>query len=490
MRYVGAGSGHPANRIGWAAVLVGRYGSESKVRPRMILGLLIGLLTFLCTSCGRAPLSSPTASRNSPAYQEALNSAPTGPVDPSLFNALTVTNVQGALSLTWIPAPNMGNQAGLPHRLVRLKPGAALTGTNQAFRLAAIGVGYPTESQAGSVPLTFYTPAGRPMTPAQKDRLGLTPWQLKDHEPEANFPALVLFFGDTNRPPGYYSPIGLFDARTYADLTSGFGYSQVGKQSLGRLTLHPRLWHATPMKLILNVELNGRVTRDLAVASRARVKIPGGQVMLVGIWNGLANSWSSSGSRMTMRLQPAAGKSRCVAVLATLPTGLAVHTEFLDSEKRVIRNQGGGSAGNIRLVDLSTNAAAVRWARFTVYTNQYHVVLPLPPLPDLPLSNRKVRDLFQVRVPRVHFEYEFQLRQFISDVTEMNFVYGLTNVIPPQYFPATFTNTTPLALLDQYRRFLPVGYRFVVDPPKHQIRVELTKFAAFWRWLKQRLHLH
>jgi hypothetical protein len=214
-------------------------------------------------------------------------------------------------------------------------------------------------------------------------------------------------------------------------------------------------------------------------------------MLLLGIWDGESSSWSTSGgggsSPETMKVQLKSNdeKPHAVAAMVTSPRGLAVHLEFLNAGRKVIADGGGGTSGSFRLTGIGTNAAAVKWVRWTVYTNHHRVIVLLPPLPNLPPENQNLADLAQVRIPRARFADEYQLRQFLGEVTQMSFNYSLTNVIPAQNFPASFTNTSPAELLGTYRRWLPSGYVFVFDPPKNEIRVELTKPMKAWLRLKQ-----
>ena len=155
--------------------------------------------------------------------------------------------------------------------------------------------------------------------------------------------------------------------------------------------------------------------------------VPGGEVKLLGIWDGSSHSWSSSSdtksglSTLRLDLRSSEKETNAVAAFVTEPRRLAV-----------------------RIVGLRGRAADVKQVRFIVFTNHHRVVLPLPPIPNLPAEYQNVDNLFNVRIPQLNIEREYEFRQLLEETTQMKFAhtswqdYILTNL-----FPMLRTNVPP-----------------------------------------------
>ncbi len=380
-----------------------------------------------------------------------------------------------------------------------------MEGAGASFEVVALaaagpGISKATTNQDKTIPLDCFAPDGRRLSADELKALGFRKWELSEQNIGSSsgvdnaFPKLRISLGSIKQPPGYYSFVGLFDARTKKSLVNGSSYSGITTNQLGHVTVHPRVWHATPMEMVLDVELDGKVVVETNATAGIRVAVPGGEVKLLGVWDSDLNSWSSSsgGARglatLQIGLQHGEAETNAVALFVTEPPKLAVHVELLDERGRELPGNGGGTDGGIRMVRMRGWAADAKGVRFTVYTNHHRVVCELPPILNLPAVGQPVANLFDVRIPDVQIRNEYQLREVIGNVTEMNFAYPpFGDTMPTSLFPMNFTNVTPARLLVEYDRYLTNGYGVIVDEKKNEIRVEPTRFEQVKRWIQRKL---
>jgi hypothetical protein len=88
----------------------------------------------------------------------------------------------------------------------------------------------------------------------------------------------------------------------------------------------------------------------------------------------------------------------------------------------------------------------------------------------------------------VNFGREYELREFVADLTQMKFSYpSIGDTMPTNLFPMTLTNVTPAEVLTLYRRNITNTFTVVVDAQKQEIRVEPTMFEKARRWVMQKL---
>jgi len=451
------------------------------------------------------PYSSPTALRDTNDYARAISPVAPGALNLQALDHVSLTQDGESLLLTMPFSGAEDANDGFEHAVRRLKPGEKLEGAGAAFEMVAFAASGPgiskiTTNKDKTVPLDCFAPDGRRLAADELKALGFRKWELSESSIGSSsgvdyaFPNLRISLGSIKEPPGYYTVVGLFDARTKRSLVSGFSYSGIASNQLGHINVHPRAWHATPMELVLDVHMDGKVVIETNVIPGMRVAVPGGELKLLGVRDGHANSWSSTGgsaktpATMQINLRPRDGETNAVALFVTEPTKLAVQIDLLDGEGRLLPSDGGGTGGLVRFVGCRGVAAEVKRARFTVFTNHHRVVCDLPPIPNLPNTTKPVANLFDVAIPRVQIQQEYQLRDVIGNMTQMTFVYPpFGDTMPAGLFPLDFTNITPAQLLVEYAGYLTNGYGVVVDEKKNEIRVEPTQFEKLKRWIKQKL---
>jgi len=259
--------------------------------------------------------------------------------------------------------------------------------------------------------------------------------------------------------------------------------------------LRPRAWHATPMKLLVDLELDGKSTLETNVEKGMTVALAGGAVRFLGVWEGSVSSTSTGGGSTPgvqtsrVRFQQRENQTNATALFLTEPPGLAVQIEMLDEQGKELPGAGGGSSGSLREVGFRGFVEEAKQMRLTVFTNHYLVLIELPPVPGLPVMSAG-SNLFDTPIPLARADHEYQLREFIGDSTQMRFPYPSGgDQLPTNLFPLTLTNVTPGDLLTFYRRNMTNFDTLVVDERKLEIRVEPTPLEKAKRWVKQKLRL-
>lgn len=465
-----------------------------------------GLTALVMVGCKPKPYSSPTALRDTNAFFKAISPGAPAPLSPTALDQFTAS-MDGSTLVITRPAGSGNTEPndGFFHTVKRLTAGGKLEGDGAAFEMLAFSVSGPGISPAPTnnnrnVPLDFFAPDGKILSQEQLKQLGFKKWHLTEYVGDGrqnywdSFPELKVWFGSSKQPPGYFSPVGCFDAQTGCSLVSGYSYSQISSSGPGSVELRTRAWHAAPIDLVMDVQLDGKFVVQTNATAGMTVSLPGGLIRLLGIWEGDRNSWSSqsgSGGLETMRLtlNQAEGKTNAMAIFVAEPPELAIQCELLDAQGKEFPGRGGGTAGGFRMTALEGRVEDVQWVRFTVYTNHHRVVLRIPPVPKLP-SGQSVANLFEVPIPLVTFNRQYELRDYIGSITQMKFQYpSLGDNMPTNLFPMTVTNTTPAELLTLYRRNITNTMTVVVDQKKQEIRLEPTLWEKALRWVKQKLKL-
>jgi hypothetical protein len=477
------------------------------VFPKRIQYAAACVLLLTLVACDRPPHSSPTALRDTNAYFKAMSP----PAPPRALNVQALDQVSVTLEGQTLVATYPGNWSsgdesdGFGHSLVRLKPGEKLEGADATFEMVAFAVSGPGLSKAMTnrehfVRLDHFAPDGKPLDADALKKLGLKKWDLEEYDYSSGggldygFPKLKVRLGSVQRRPGHISPVGLFDARTRCAMNSGSGTWQIYSNSLGGVEMRVHAWHATPLELVLDVELDGKVVVETNAIPEMRVTLPGGEVKMLGLWDGSSHSWSSTGgsardpASMRIDLQRRDKETNALALFVSEPRQLAVHIDLLDGRGRILESSGGGSGSGLRVAGIRGRAEDVKKVRFTVYTNHHRVVLLLPPLPNLPPEYLHVDNLFETRLPQIRINYEYEFQRAIEQATQMKFKYSSwLPSMPTNLFPMLRTNVTPTELLMEYRRHLTNTCTVVVDEQKNEIRVEPTQAEKIKQWLKKKL---
>ncbi|MEY4387825.1 MAG: hypothetical protein RLY20_3108 [Verrucomicrobiota bacterium] len=466
--------------------------------------LCLGAAAFV--GCERAPYSSPTALRDTNDYFKAISPPLPRPLDLQALDQISLI-FDGETIAATVPYDwnSRGDGDGFQHAVDHLSLGQWLSGDGASIGPIAYAASVPAKSRDEAVVLEYFAPDGKPLGVTALSELGLKKLDWVEYDKFSKrgigeaFPKLRIVLGSTKQPPGFFRPVGLFDASTKRPLVSSWGmssweYAQIRTNAPGDLTTRVRACHGTPLELVLDVELGGKLVVETNLTPDMRVAMPGGEVRFLGLWGGALYSRGISHGRApkdseTIRfvLRGAGQGTGALALFVTEPRGLAVHIDLLNGNGAVLGSGADGFCG-VRDVRARSRAEDVRAVRLTVFTNHHHAVYTLPPIPNLLPENRAVGNLFDVKIPFVRVGDDYEFRQVIQEATLMEFSYvDWQNGLPKNLLPMVRTNVTAGQLLMEYRRNLTNTCAVVVDEKKNEIRIEPTQAEKIKRWLRQKL---
>lgn len=443
--------------------------------------------------------SNPAAPRtNFPSWQMRrdfrASKAPTLPTN--LFASITVEHATNDFQI-WAPGPlSMPSEADYEpltvHHANREEPIHIDGGT---VRLAFIGTGYATSPKTNAdwsfeIPATFYTPALRPVSREKTTSV------IPDYEgmlgTQGDFPSARFYFTHSNLPPFKNMRFSAFDARTGVSLTQGYGYSSLTNVFWYQPTI--RLWHQTPIELVVTIATGPSQTYTLPPQTGAHLIYPGGALKLLTAspieFGGQGSRSDGRTNHITFR---AAKPSRfhpgpnASFIFYGWPHGsLQGELEFYNHAGEKLKPHNSGSSGNILHLRVPGHPDDIKEIRFTHFPQLHRLIFTISELPGLPEENRHVQNLFDVRIPMMHFDYEYAFQDNLAQLLQMSH-----STLPLTFstsFPTTRTNITPRELFHELGSlFSDPDRRLTADPRKHSIEARPHPIPALIERLKKKL---
>ena len=150
--------------------------------------------------------------------------------------------------------------------------------------------------------------------------------------------------------------------------------------------------------------------------------------------------------------------------------GAPVEVEVWGKNGKKLQGGNAGTSGNLMKVTVDGFADDIEEVRLKYYTKKYRVIFTIPELPGLPEQNRGVKNLFEVHVPYMNLQYEYDFQHGISKLLQMEQSHFALN-FPNAYFPSVRSNTTPRELFLEMEGLLAnKDSQLVADPVKNEIR--------------------
>jgi hypothetical protein len=161
-------------------------------------------------------------------------------------------------------------------------------------------------------------------------------------------------------------------------------------------------------------------------------------------------------------------------VFAHNPPASSLPFDFigLGPKDKVLPGGGGGSSGNLFVMQVQAPRESVQKARLKFFPAVKQLVFHLPEIPGLPTENRGVQNLFKVRIPYVRVNGEYELREIIESTVQLRFGPSVAFNPPPGYFPHVFTNQTAENLLAENLQYLPDRRHVKVNMATEEILLE------------------
>jgi hypothetical protein len=128
--------------------------------------------------------------------------------------------------------------------------------------------------------------------------------------------------------------------------------------------------------------------------------------------------------------------------------------------------------------------------RFRFSPKFRQLVFRIDSIPGLPAENQNVDNLFDVRIPWIEINSDGHAISVVTDVTQMEWKWGIVFETRPGAFPKSFENTTPRKILDYVRANSNIERIWTdpEDPLKIQHRVPEEKggwFEGIAQWLSE-----
>jgi hypothetical protein len=312
---------------------------------------------------------------------------------------------------------------------------------------------------------------------------------------DGGFPASQFVFVCSNLANIKTLKFQAFDARTHAQLASGYSSSTFTNGFYYGTTL--QLWHQTPIELVATVAAGPVKTFTILAKEGAELKYPEGQLKLLLISDENLGHWRSQSdgrtNTMTFNLGRETGywgsRKSTSFLFHSWPQGgsIPIDFEFVDENGKTITGLGAGSSGNFLMVRAEADREQIKEVRVKYYSNKHRLIYTIPELPGLPEQNRNIENLFDVRIPYMYMRYEWDFQYGIGNLLQMEQQhFALT--FPNGYFPTFRTNTTPRELFLEMESLLSnQDQQLVADPVKNEIRLRKHPLWAAIEAVKKKL---
>ena len=445
---------------------------------------------------------SPTANRPSAAGHLADLRLPTPmsvtpPADP--FAGLTITDnkAEHKLEITIADVPENEFKPAFDVFEAKKVEDWVVTPAGRV-RLVAIGVADPAAvpDDERYAPVTYYRPTDLTELALEdlpiKQRMARVYIQSNQIEPSFRF---VFELDGFDQPDaiGY----DIYDAATEVGLSSGYGWSTVDDSAYVEMDLP--VWHGPAIELAMDLAHGPVIAHEIQATPgeywrhgplhvevlRRLDKEPGGmysQGTNDGRYHGRIHYRDDDSSSTQLN-------GLLVGILPRRNIG-GLDLDLVDADGNPIRDRAHVYAGEVRYLAGEVAANEIAALRVKWRPHFKRLIWRVPALPVVGAANRGVTDLAQVRIAQAAFERQWQLQNFIEDALQIDVDHSniRSHFKPPAgYFPVTFEDTTPGAILDDYLRHvaIPPDHRAVLDQATMTLTVKPTWYGKLRAWLDQ-----
>jgi hypothetical protein len=258
-----------------------------------------------------------------------------------------------------------------------------------------------------------------------------------------------------------------FDARTHQSLAGG--YSWGGGSGKYHVEIDLELWHSAPIALVADIAFGPPQIIEFPARVGERVGYPGGELRLVVMAKGMdQRSTTRTSDKLILRVQPRTynrDETTTCFVFACLPRAhqAPLDIEILDVEGEALQSQGGGTSGLFVEKTVLGDVSDAETVRVKFYPDRKRLIFHLREIPGLPPENQEVGNLFDVRIPYVQIRSDYDFRDLVSSLTQME-VKGNSPPNQNSFGPMSFENVTVRDLVQEYARLYGPGYEAQIDP--------------------------
>ena len=423
----------------------------------IFLLLLAGSAAVWMWMTGGRIHSSPTATRTDRTY--ALTHAPaTSIIIPTNSFSISTRDTQQGIDISIAGAPPANEALRLAAgKILRADASQIAKIDDGSVRLDWIAMAYAAPSTNFDYSISLSGKLfGRDLKPLSTETVQSISRYERSLNFEGEFPTWKFHFVSSNLPGCIAFQFNVFDARTHYSLTSGTSWWS--DENAFYFSSPLRLWHQTPVEIMTTVAIGPQQIYSMSAREGAEIRYPGGLLRVVAITEHEISSWSSGGggasttNTLSLQYRPRTEDSpaRSTIVFYSWPFGfhLPAELEFVGKDGAVLKTHGGGGSGEMKMVQVTASPGEIETIRVKHYPNFYRLIFTLPELPGLPEENRHVEDLFDVHIPYMRFQYEYEYQKTIADLVQLQFDhFALT--FPNGHFPLVRANTTPRELFGE-----------------------------------------
>ena len=461
--------------------------------------MLLGGVVWMWSSQARL-YSDPNAPRTNDSYLRAHALAEKlPPVPTNFFSSVVVDQSSSNQIQIWSPGsfqtPDIDYE---PLKVLEVDSSQTANLGAGSIRLACIGVAHSlirtNIDWSTSIPATYYMPDLHPAT--AEETAGIVPHYDRKLQFYGDFPSASFYFVCSNLSGFKTLNFTAFDARTHHPLTQGYSSSYLSNVFWFSPTV--RLWHQTPVELIVTVATGPAQTFTIAPRSGAEIQYPGGVIRVLAVTDlelgGTSSRSDGRTNHVTMRVETGPrfdrGRPRSTFLFYSWPNArLRGEIEHYGHDGKKLQTYGGGTSGHLINSRIVAEVEEVKEIRFQYYPNIYRLVFKIPELPGLPEQNRNLENLFDVYVPSMHFQYEHHFQDNIPQLVQMSYA-SLPLTFSNAFFPIIRTNTTARALFQELGSMLANREdQLVADPEKNKIEARPHPLYALVQKFKKKLGL-
>ena len=458
----------------------------------VLLAVMFVAVLYLVMTMEPALYSPAAAVRTNDEYKERMNPPRLSDIgtkapDAVMPQVTVTTNQQGRVRIEY-PIASDKRVEVVGFTVHRIEAGETVQLGAVSASLKRIGHVWvpPGTNTQYNLPAQFYGPDFQPLSDAELIAEMPNKWDrtmnCRTVQPAYRF--------DLELKGGAWKFVGanLYDARTHTGLTFGWSGQKMG-DTIYKIGLDPFIWHAAPVELVVDVVVGPVEVEEIRPLAGESFTVGASRYQLVYAGDDPSGGLYSHGNDSKtgyVELGPpsttnSAKKPTCVLIFhATPPAAQSVfHIDYLDAEGKEIDSAGTSWSGAQIIQGKKGTVADIKTIRVHKYGRGHRLVFRLPYLPGLPPENQHVDNLFEVRVPVLRFDRDYQQAEYIRRMTQMSLPYISRQNLPPGTYPRLLTHATVAEVLEDYRQAMGVTNYFYVDQEK------LTIEKGDRDWLQQ-----
>jgi hypothetical protein len=338
--------------------------------------------------------------------------------------------------------------------------------------------------------LSAFHPDGRPMQESEKRALGITrrdleAWGLQQEGEGGTSMILDVELQDFANLQ--HNLRGIFDASTHASVSRWF-FANPTQNGLS-VRVGATVLHDTPLLAVIDLA-HGETQDSLLPLAKGAVHTHADfSVEIIEFYPGSTSSGQANpaglGRTQSYGVDKSSTAAKSFSVIYQInPPSMAtaVSVDAIDlSGKRIEAGKPFIDQAPVR--NFAAPLASCASLQIRYRPKQTRLLLNLKATPGLDPANLNPMDLFDVRAPTVTFRSTYEMRRFISELTQLKDITASPYHSTLASFPLTLTNVSPRDVLERY---------LAIDP-RHKAKIDATALTIEFEqpptssWLSRKL---